>query len=584
MHRDGENKTHIRVAWLTKDAAAPFQERPEVNLRKLEEARQIWEKPIEKQSKPVENTYDEGVNNSNIDEHEFAPEVSSTPVKAGRRNQSTSRTLERDVDDNYEEQDLTLNPEEFVEEFLKGDNLEENYKVQENDEDLKWQNELTECDACHFRGRIANHLRSSAACLKELRSKPALRMKGRDEMFILKTALIIGECPSPHCQSGRHEEIPGDCVAWWRSDGWDILGWKGAKADADAKTISSKIKQMLTNRRKRGAAEVPESQGSQCSQRPPGETSGTCICRSCEFQGDVMEHLHQSHQCFEANVKHYISRHQPENNEDFTRRKLMFELSVVMNNCARIECSSRKIKYLGAHLASNVHCLQFYQCEGALLNLPNWSPEASSRIIGRKISQMKRKIKESKEREDSDEGNYFRREIGELLGHVCFKCGIMGPVLEEESFKMTFVGIRDDGLRLWRCSICSDQSPPFDELRQRLRNEGERLRSSGVQLQERELKAVAMQGSGELIFVPSNMVEDYNGPYNGPTCSSGVLVPTRPPAIETIIQECDKALQEKTELDNYAGDLLKRPIITDFQDFLSCTGVNIKPQHKNYIP
>ena len=86
MHRDGENKTHIRVAWLTKDVAARFDERPEVDLRKLDKARQIWEKPIEKQSNPVENTYTGGVNNSNIEDDEFAPEVSSTPVKAGRSN------------------------------------------------------------------------------------------------------------------------------------------------------------------------------------------------------------------------------------------------------------------------------------------------------------------------------------------------------------------------------------------------------------------------------------------------------------------------------------------------------------------
>ena len=83
LHRDGE-KSHIRVAWLTKDIAAPFEERPEVDLRKIEEARQIWEKPVEKQ--PLEDNYEEEADNRNIDEHEFAPEVSSTPVKANRSN------------------------------------------------------------------------------------------------------------------------------------------------------------------------------------------------------------------------------------------------------------------------------------------------------------------------------------------------------------------------------------------------------------------------------------------------------------------------------------------------------------------
>ena len=67
------------------------------------------------------------------------------------------------------------------------------------------------------------------------------------------------------------------------------------------------------------------------------------------------------------------------------------------------------------------------------------------------------------------------------------------------------------------------------------------------------------------------MTEDcIDGQYDRPAFSSAVLVPYQLPAIETIIKECDKALQEKIELDEYVEDLLKRPIITDFQDFLSC--------------
>ena len=249
----------------------------------------------------------------------------------------------------------------------------------------------------------------------------------------------------------------------------------------------------------------------------------------------------------------------------------MFELAAVWSTCARIECASRKgINYLGTHLALNIQCLQFYQSEGALLNLPNWNPEASARIIGRKICQMRRKIKESKQKEDSLGCNYFREETGELLSHVCFKCGTMGPLLAEESFKMTFVGDREDGFGLWKCSGCFGQNPAFDELKKILEDEGERLRSGDL-LQERELKAVTLQGSGQVIFVPSNLTEGcIDGPYNGPTCSSAVLVPTLPAAIDTIMKACDKAHQERTDLDNYLENLLKRPIITDFQDFLSC--------------
>ena len=103
-----------------------------------------------------------------------------------------------------------------------------------------------------------------------------------------------------------------------------------------------------------------------------------------------------------------------------------------------------------------------------------------------------------------------------------------------------------------------------------MKNEGERLRGGG-HLQERELRLVRLPITGNIIFAPSKMTEDcIAGPYDMPAFSTGVLVPSEPPAIETIIKNCDKALQEKTELDKYVEDLLKRPIITDFQDFLSC--------------
>ena len=183
---------------------------------------------------------------------------------------------------------------------------------------------------------------------------------------------------------------------------------------------------------------------------------------------------------------------------------------------------------------------------------------------------MKRKIKASKQKEESHGCKYFREEIGGLLSHVCFKCGTMGPVLREESFQMTFVGSREDGLELWRCSRCSNECPSFDEVRQMLMRKGETL-SSGGNFQERELKAVILPCSGKVVFLPSKLAEGFaDGLYDGPAFSSVVLVPSLPPAIETIIQECDNALEAKTELDNYVEDLLRRPIITDFQDFLSC--------------
>ena len=58
-------------------------------------------------------------------------------------------------------------------------------------------------------------------------------------------------------------------------------------------------------------------------------------CRSCGYEGGLMDHLSEKQECFEAHVKHYISKEQPEDNsDDYLKRKLMFELSAVLNTCA----------------------------------------------------------------------------------------------------------------------------------------------------------------------------------------------------------------------------------------------------------
>ena len=274
--RVGGRKSYEEVAWLKKDSTAQFNDDSGVNRVTIDNQSYFtWQTKVPKISKAVQDHYEEGEPREKYDRTEFSPAVSSTPVKENVKelNRELSRipdfeecgnnyedqdslsgtpkrrkpneapsspglvSLEKGMDDetdNYPGHELSISTEELldvVQDYLVGDNA-----VRENNEP-QWQNELTECDACQFKGRIANHLRRSAACLKELRARPDLRMKGTDEVFILKTALIIGECPSPYCQSGRHEEIPDGCVSWWKLVGWDILGWRGDKADADGKAI-----------------------------------------------------------------------------------------------------------------------------------------------------------------------------------------------------------------------------------------------------------------------------------------------------------------------------------------------------------
>ena len=53
----------------------------------------------------------------------------------------------------------------------------------------------SDCIFCDFKGRIAFHLRISPTCLEKWRKIPYLQMKGSDEVFITKVAVVLGKCP-----------------------------------------------------------------------------------------------------------------------------------------------------------------------------------------------------------------------------------------------------------------------------------------------------------------------------------------------------------------------------------------------------
>ena len=111
-------------------------------------------------------------------------------------------------------QDDSINIEEFVNDYLDGD---------QDEEGDNWQDQFTECDFCHHVGRIAKHLQDSTDCLRQLRAQPSFQFRGSDELFAAKTALIIGECPNPACETGLHSQIPQDCLAWWKREGWRMF-------------------------------------------------------------------------------------------------------------------------------------------------------------------------------------------------------------------------------------------------------------------------------------------------------------------------------------------------------------------------
>ena len=118
----------------------------------------------------------------------------------------------------------------------------------QGEEGSDWQDNFTKCDICGTCCRIASHLRRSDDCLRQLKLKPNFRFQGADnnEVFIIKTALLIGECPNPTCPTGRHpDQIPLDCVEWWKNEGWRIMRWRGDKEKADNYIIKEKVRDLM---------------------------------------------------------------------------------------------------------------------------------------------------------------------------------------------------------------------------------------------------------------------------------------------------------------------------------------------------
>ena len=92
-----------------------------------------------------------------------------------------------------------------------------------------------------------------------------LRMKASPELFIVKTTLLQNGCPAPHCPDAewRHEELPRQCILWWRETGWRLMGWHGSPANVDSGAIKERIREFRKkfkqrNRNSRSTAEVAD--------------------------------------------------------------------------------------------------------------------------------------------------------------------------------------------------------------------------------------------------------------------------------------------------------------------------------------
>ena len=434
-------------------------------------------------------------------------------------------------------------------------------------EDNTWQ-----CEVCHIGCKVASHLRQSKECLTQLKSKPQFQFKGseEDEVFIVKFTLVKGECPSSCCPTGRHSQIPEGCIEWWTSEGWERMGWRGDRENADVNTIKEKLRNFVKNHSRKNTQESPSQSGTQVSESVSDFVSSYLTesgdqCSSCGHSGDLVQHLIASSQCRKSYVKNHLT------DEEIDARKTMFQLCIVLNVCARTNCAERKkFTYLGPHLNKSEECLEFYQSEGVYLAFPNWVCDMSASTISKRIAQMRRVIHESKKKEQNIGCNSYREELSQLFLHACVKCGAMGPDLGEEDFALRGGWTDDNGQRVWFCSKCTEESPEFQEFKQTVEGETERLKGQQGS-QESDLMVVRSPTSDRLIVAPRSLTESSEGvPQYAESLSTLVLVPSHPSAIRAIMRWCDEVLKDTSELKKCVHELLKRPIITNFLSTFAC--------------
>ena len=180
---------------------------------------------------------------------------------------------------------------------------------------------------------------------------------------------------------------------------------------------------------------------------------------------------------------------------------------------------------------------------------------------------MKRSFKEKKNTEERSRCTLFEDELSSLLKHVCRKCGVMGPVLEDVSCKMTCAGVNEDGIDIWLCTHCTMNSPNYQEVCQTLSDKTENLKwFPGSEL------GLAFIGQSEkaTFTLPNSNVQSNPAPKTFQvSLVTKILVPMEACAVEEVLTLCGRAFDQKEELKQYVQDISKKPFVVDIPGILA---------------
>lgn len=286
------------------------------------------------------------------------------------------------------------------------------------------------------------------SCLQQWRKIPYLQMKGSDETFITKVAVVLGQCPVPSCppeMMGVHKTLPTGCLEWWIEKGPLLLGWKGVDGSTTAREMMQKISDLKKNHKKRGRGHehdwqhLRQSQGTNSGRRGnigrderTEEDQPPRTCEWCETDAPLSLHLRDAESC----IQNYRSKYLPYHGGLYAgnERLAILDLGLVLEFCINPTCTT-EWGGLARHLRGP--CRSFYEGEGASV-LSSWkeSNDAFVKLKGRR-HYVKTLFQAHQGRVQ-----IYTRAMGEMLKIVCTSCRLQGPFLDREAHRMECLGTK----------------------------------------------------------------------------------------------------------------------------------------------
>ena len=66
-----------------------------------------------------------------------------------------------------------------------------------------------------------------------------------DESLIVQATLVLHGCPAIGCPGGNHDQIPEDCVSWWKKCGRILMQWEIPGENLISSVIKQKCKEFV---------------------------------------------------------------------------------------------------------------------------------------------------------------------------------------------------------------------------------------------------------------------------------------------------------------------------------------------------